>query len=74
MTPTVKNLQDYEKVHSEVLQKLKDKDVPQEKLNELDCVVSINTSSGNDMTRNFPGGKSKKRRSNKRKSKRNIKK
>ena len=73
-TPTVPIIQAYEKVHGEVLQKLKDKKIPQEKLNELDCVVSITTSSGNETITNFPGGKSKKRRSNKRKSKKNLQK
>ena len=72
-TPIVSIIQAYEKVHSEVLQKLEGK-IPPEELNDLDCVVKITSSSGNYMTTNFPGGKSKKRRSNKRKSKKNLKK
>ena len=52
-TPNVPIIQAYEKVHSEVLQKLEGK-IPPEELNDLDCVVKITSSSGNYMTTNFP--------------------
>lgn len=67
-TPTIPNLQDYVAVAKMVLEKLKGK-IDESKRAELNCVPTIT-----DMVVPFPGGKSKKRRSNKRKSKKNLKK
>jgi hypothetical protein len=67
-TPTIENFQHYGEVANMVLENLKGK-IDESKWAELNCVPTIT-----DMDVPFPGGKSKKRRSNKRKSKKNLKK